>query len=64
MGDFLKTVAFTLLIILGLSVAAGIGLVLSALSSILGLIALGAVAVIFVFACVKESLGSRTKRGR
>ena len=64
MGDFLKTAVLTLLIILGLSVAAGIGFILSALSSILGFIALGVVAVIFVFACVKDYFDSRPKRGR
>ncbi len=64
MGAFLKTVAFTLLIILGISVTAGIGLMISALSSIIGFVVLGAAAVMLVYACVKEYFASERKRDR
>lgn len=55
----LKTVGYILLALLGLSVATGIGIVLSALSGIIGFTFLGAGVVFVVAAFIKDYFDSK-----
>ena len=50
----LKTLGYVLMILVGLAAATGVGIIVSALSSIIGFALLGAVAIVFIVAAVKE----------
>lgn len=59
MLDFLKAVGYSLLVIVGVGLALGIGAVVTALSALLGTALLGGAIILVIVLMVKEFLDSK-----